>query len=56
MKTIILKKWLAVLPNQRHCGHPLVTPPNLGVNLTSLKRNEPLSHTHHESLHQIDED
>jgi hypothetical protein len=56
MKTITLGKWLAMLPNRRHYEHPFVAPPNLDVNLTSLKHNEPLSHAHHESLHQIDED
>jgi RNase P subunit RPR2 len=56
MKTIILEKWLTMILNYRQCGHPLITPSNLGVNLTSFKHNEPLSHTHHESLHQIHED
>jgi hypothetical protein len=56
LKTVTLGKWLAVLPNWRHYRHPLVAPPNLGVNPISLKHNEPLFHTHHESLHQIDED
>ncbi len=30
--------------------------PKKCANLTSLKHHEPLPHTHHKSLHQIDED
>jgi len=36
-KTIILEKWLTMTSNWRCYKHPLVAPPNLGVNLTSLK-------------------
>ncbi len=54
-KTVIHEKWLMVTPNWKCYGHPFVAPPNLGANLTSLKHREPLFHTHHELLHQIDD-
>jgi hypothetical protein len=54
--TIILKKWLIMTPNWRCFRQPLVTPPNLGANLTLLKCHEPLCHIYHKSLHQINED
>jgi hypothetical protein len=25
MKTIILEKWLTMIPNSRHCGYPPIT-------------------------------
>jgi hypothetical protein len=56
MKIVILEKWLTMTSNWRRYERPFVTPPNLGANLTSLKRHEPLFHTHHESLHQTNED
>jgi hypothetical protein len=55
-KTVIPKKWVIVTSNWRHYGHPFITSPNLDENLTSLKHCEPLFHTHHELLHQIDEE
>jgi len=55
-KTIIPKKWMVVTLNWKCYGHLLVAPTNLDANLTLLERCEPLSHTCHESLHQIDED
>jgi hypothetical protein len=54
--TIIPKKWLIMTPNWRCFRQPLVTPPNLGANLTLLKCHEPLCHIYHKSLHQINED
>jgi hypothetical protein len=42
--------------NWKHYEHPHVAPLNVGANLTLFKRHELLSHTRHESLHQIDED
>ncbi len=42
--------------NWKHYGHPHVATPNLGANLTSFEHHEPLFHTHHESLHQSNED
>ncbi len=36
-------------------GHPPIAPPNLGANLTLFECHEPLFHTCHESLHQINE-
>ncbi len=55
-KIVIPKKWLTMTPNLRHYKHPLVAPPNLSANLTSLECHEPLSHTYHKSLHQTNED
>jgi hypothetical protein len=55
VKIITPKKWLVMTPNWRCFGHPPITPPNLGANLTSLECHKPLSHIHHESLHQTDE-
>jgi hypothetical protein len=55
-KTITLKKWLVVTLSWKCYKHPPTTPPNMGVNLTLFKRHEPLFHTNHKLLHQIDED
>jgi hypothetical protein len=54
-KIIILEKWLVVTSNWKCYIHPPITPPNLGVNLTSFKCHEPLFHTRHKSLHEMDE-
>jgi hypothetical protein len=53
-KIVILEKWLIVTSNWRCYGHPL-TSPNMGANLTSFECHELVFHTHHKSLHQIDE-
>jgi len=55
-KIIILEIWLIVTLNWRCYEYPLIAPPILGANLMSIECHEPLSHIHHESLHQTDED
>ncbi len=55
-KTIIFEKWLIMTWNWRGYKHPPTTPPNLGVDLTSFKCHEPLSHIRKKLLHQTDED
>jgi hypothetical protein len=54
-KIVIPEKWLIMRSNWKHYEHPPIAPPNLGANLPSFKCHEPLFHTRHESLHQIDE-
>jgi len=56
IKIVTLEKYLTMIPNWKHYGHPPIAPPNLGANLTSFKHHEPLFHTYHKLLHQIDED
>jgi hypothetical protein len=56
VKIITPKKWLIMTLNWKCYRHPPIAPSNLGVSLTSLERHEPLLHTHHKSLHQIDEE
>jgi len=56
VKTIILEKWLTMTLNKKCYGHPLVVPPNMGANLTSFERHEPLFHIKHKLLHQNNED
>jgi hypothetical protein len=55
-KTVTFEKWLTVTPNWRCYRHPLITSPNMGVNLTSFECHEPLFHIYYESLHQTNED
>ncbi len=56
VKTITPKKWLITTLNCRHYGHPSIALPNLGANLTSLERHEPLFRTCYQLLHQTNED
>ncbi len=55
-KIVIFEKWLIMTLNWRHYKHPPIAPPDMGANLTSFKRHEPLFHTYHKLLHQTNED
>jgi hypothetical protein len=55
MKIETFEKWLTVPLNWKHYEHPPIAPPNLNANIRLLKSHEPLFHTYHELLHQIDE-
>jgi hypothetical protein len=56
VKIVTLKKWLIVQLNWKCYKHPPITPPNMDINVRTFEHHEPLFHTCHESLHQIDED